>query len=111
MVSRLPSVIKKDMIRPSGGAVDLSARGWSSTSRPVEKPAPPGDAQAQDTVGLHGGCGAMQAASAPEARIIQQTQAATIIEVTCSCGNKIRIQCDMASQSAGLKPGSAEPSR
>ena len=110
MVSRLPSVIKKDMIRPSGGTVNLPARGGISASRP-EGLAPPGNAQAQDKLALHGGCDATQAASAPSARIIQQTQAVTIIEVTCSCGNKIQIQCEMASQSGGLKPGAAEPSR
>lgn len=110
MVSRLPSVIKKDMIRPSGGVIDLPARSGSGTSRPVEKLASQGNAQAQGTAAMHGG-GATQSLCRPAARIIQQTQAATIIEVICSCGNTIQIQCEMASQSAGLKGDAAEPLR
>lgn len=111
MVSRLPSVIKKDMIRPSGGVIDLPARSGSGTSRPVEKLASQGNAQAQGTAAMHGGGGATQSLCRPAARIIQQTQAATIIEVICSCGNTIQIQCEMASQSAGLKGDAAEPLR
>ncbi|KKK81990.1 hypothetical protein LCGC14_2807880 [marine sediment metagenome] len=30
------------------------------------------------------------------ARILEQTETRTLIEVTCSCGEKIRVECDAA---------------
>ena len=32
--------------------------------------------------------------SGPTARVVQQTDTCAIVEVVCSCGNSIRVQCD-----------------